>query len=59
MVVVDRFTKMAPFVAYHKTDDATYVADLYFKKIIRPHGVPNTIMSDKDTKFLSHFWRSL
>ena len=58
-VVVNRFTKMAHFVACHKTDDASYVADLYFKEIIRLHRVPRTILSNRDTKFISHFWRSL
>ena len=59
LVIVDRFTKWAYMFPVEETIDAPRTAKLFFDRVFTRHGVPKTIVSDRDTRFLSHFWQTL
>jgi len=52
-MVVHRFNKMAHFIPCLKVDDAKNISRLFFREVIRLHGLPKTIVSDKDPKFVA------
>ena len=59
LVVVDRLTKMAHFIPTRESVSAPQVADLFISHIFRLHGLPRSIVSDRDTRFTSHFWTAV
>ncbi|GJS55514.1 putative reverse transcriptase domain-containing protein [Tanacetum coccineum] len=58
-VIVDRLTKSAHFLPMKETDTMEKLMRQYLKEVVSRHGVPVSIISDRDSKFTSHFWKSL
>ena len=58
-VIVDRLTKSVHFLQIRTTFTLDKLVSLYVKEIVKLHGVPVFIISDRDTRFTSMFWRSL
>ena len=58
-VVVDRLTKLAHFISVRIDYNAEQLAKVYVKEIVRLHGVPLSIISDRGIQFTPKFWRKL
>jgi hypothetical protein len=59
LVVVDKFSKFAHFIPTTSNVSAPEAATLIFDNVVRLHGLPQTIISDRDSRFTSTFWKSL
>jgi hypothetical protein len=59
MVVVDRFSKMAHFIALVETATAKDAAQAFLKEVWKLHGLPESIISDRNAKWTSEFWEGL
>jgi hypothetical protein len=58
-VVVDRFSKMYILIACKKSVISTYTSNLFFERVWVHFGIPQTIIFDRDNRFLNTFWSNL
>jgi hypothetical protein len=59
MVVVEKITKANHFIPLKTTHKVVDVVDIFLKEVARLHEIPKTIVSDRDPKFTSNFWKGL
>ena len=59
VVFVDKLTKMVHYAPTQTSVDAVELAKLFISNVVRLHGVPESIVSDRDSRFTSNFWKSL
>ena len=59
MVVVDKLTKAVHFMSVKSTHKINDIAKIFMKDIFKLHGFTKTIVSDRDPKFTSNFWKGL
>ncbi|GJY17690.1 reverse transcriptase domain-containing protein [Tanacetum coccineum] len=58
-VIVDRLTKFAIYTSMRETDSIEKLARMYLKEAVTRHGIPVSIICDRDPRFASNFWRLL
>ena len=59
LVFTDRATKMVHIVPSNANETAQQTAEFFLKHVVRYHGLPHSILTDRDTRFTSHFWQAL
>ena len=57
--VTDKFSKTVRLIACHTTTTGKQFADLFKAQVARYHGLPDSILSDRDSRFTSAFWKQL
>jgi len=58
-VIMDRLTKSPHFIPINISFPVSQLAEIYIREIVKLHGVPSSIVSDRDPRFTSRFWKSL
>ena len=58
-VVIEKFSKMENFIPFKKTSDVVHIADLFFREVVRLHGLQRSIVLDRDTKSVGYLWKTL
>ena len=59
MVVIDKLSKYAHFIPMKSTYKEINIAEIFMKEIFRLHGIPKMVISNRDVKFTSTFWKEL
>ena len=58
LVVVDRFSKMAHFIPLPNLPNAKTLSQIFVDNIVKLHGIPSDVVSDRGTQFVSRIWRA-